>query len=151
MGVVDATIARMRGQRVYFDSNGLIYFFDRTEPFFAPISAILAACDRGAFFGFTGDAAVAELMVHPYRTRNEAEIARGQAFFSRKNFITVLGHDSRSFDTAARLRAHGRLKMIDALHCATAQQAGCKFFITNDTSIAAGGNLEVIRLSRLTQ
>lgn len=59
----------MQGQRVYFDTNGLIYFFDRNPLYFPVISKIIQAVDRGEIFGFTGDAVVSELMVFPYRSK----------------------------------------------------------------------------------
>jgi predicted nucleic acid-binding protein len=140
----------MQGQRVYFDTNGLIYFFDRNPLYFPVISEIIQAVDRGEIFGFTGDAVVSELMVFPYRSKNPAEIARGKAFFSRKNFISVVGHDSAVFDTASQLRANGNLKLIDALHYATAIKSGCRFFITHDkdfNSIESNEDITVIRLA----
>lgn len=146
MGKVDALLAKIQGQRIYFDANFLIYFFDKTEPYIAVVSQILLACDRNEVFGCTGDAAVAELMVYPYRTRDEIEIARGKAFFMRENFLQVLSHDSAVFDTAARLRAETGMKLIDALHYATALKAGCKFLMTNDTGIRSTDALEVISI-----
>ena len=135
MGKIDALLAKIQGQRIYFDASFLIYFFDKTEPYITVVSQIILACDCNEVFGCTGDAAVAELMVYPYRTRDEIEIARGKAFFMRENFLQVLPHDGAVFDTAARLRAETGMKLIDALHYATALKAGCKFFITNDTGI----------------
>jgi predicted nucleic acid-binding protein len=146
MGKVDALLSKIQGQCIYFDANFLIYFFDGTEPYITVVSQIILACDRNEIFGFTGDAAVAELMVYPYRTRNEIEIARGKAFFNRENFLQVLTHESAVFDTAARVRAETGMKLIDALHYATALKAGCKFFITNDTGIRSTDALEVISI-----
>jgi predicted nucleic acid-binding protein len=148
---VQSLLARLRGQRVYLDTNGLIYFFDNKEPYFSLMVEIIKACDRGDFFGFTGDAAVAELMVHPYRSCNAIEIARGKAFFARKNFITVLGHGPEVFDTAARLRATDSLKLIDALHYATATHAGCRYFLTHDKDFNALESNETVQVIRLTQ
>ena len=144
MGKVKALLAKIQGQRIYFDANFLIYFFDRTEPYVKVVSQIILACDRNEVFGCTGDAAVAELMVYPYRKRDEIEIARGKAFFMRENFLQVLSLDSAVFDSASRLRAETGMKLIDALHYATALKAGCKFFITNDTGILSTDTLEVI-------
>jgi len=144
MGKIAALLTKIQGQRIYFDANFLIYFFDRTEPYARVVSEVIIACDRNTVFGYTGDVAVAELMVFPYRTRDEIEIARGKAFFKRENFLTVLSHDSAVFDTASRLRAETGMKLIDALHCATALNAGCKYFITNDTGIRSTEALEVL-------
>jgi hypothetical protein len=34
MGALTNALARINGQRVYFDANALIYSFDRREPIF---------------------------------------------------------------------------------------------------------------------
>ncbi len=147
MGKIKNLIAKIQGNRTYFDANFLIYFFDKREPYLSITSQILIACDRQEVFGYTGDAAVAELMVYPYRNKNEMEIARGKAFFMRENFLQVLPHNSIMFDTASSLRAETGMILIDSLHCATALQAGCKFLITNDKGIRSTDMLEVILIS----
>jgi predicted nucleic acid-binding protein len=149
MGKVEALLARMEGQRVYFDANYLIYFFDRREPFFKRVTPFFIACDAGKIFGFTGDAAVAELMFYPYKTKNETEIARGKAFFARENFLSVQSHNADIFDLAAQLGARRGMKLIDALHFATALKAGCSFFLTNDSGIKSDPHLEIVPIKAL--
>jgi predicted nucleic acid-binding protein len=153
MGAVDKLLARMRGQRVYIDANYLIYFLDRRAPYFDLVAPIFVACDAGEFDGYTGDAAVAEVMVHPYKRKSAADIARGKAFFAREGFLTILPHDANAFDLVAQLRASSNLKMIDALHYATALQAGCRFMLTNDHALAANpssASIEVISIASLS-
>ena len=149
MGTVSALLARLRGQRVYIDANYLIYFLDRTEPYFDMVAPIFQACDRGDFMGFTGDAAVCEVMVHPYRNKSPSEIARGKSLFVREGFLTVLRHDADNFDLTAQIRAGANMRMIDALHYATAIQAGCRYLLTNDHDFKSGTTLEVIPISSL--
>jgi predicted nucleic acid-binding protein len=149
MGALTNALARINGQRVYFDANALIYFFDRREPFFGAVAQLFTACDNGQFTGYTGDAAVSEVMVHPYRTNQPEEIARGKGLFTRENFLTVLGHDANTFDLASQLRARHGLKLIDSLHYATALNAGCRFLISNDIDFKRGSALELILISDL--
>lgn len=149
MGKIDKLISKIQGHRIYFDANFLIYFFDKKEPYFTVVSQIIVACDRNIIFGYTGDAAVAELMVYPYKTKNALEIARGKAFFSRENFLNVMSHGSDLFDSASRLRAETGMKLIDSLHYATAVKADCKFFITNDKGIQSSDSIEVILIKDL--
>jgi predicted nucleic acid-binding protein len=104
-GSVDQCAHSHQRQRVYFDAIELIYFFDRREPFFGAVAQLFSACDNGQFMGYTSDAAVSEVMVHPYRTNQPEEIARGKGLFTRENFLTVLGHDAKTFDLASQLRA----------------------------------------------
>lgn len=149
MGQVSALLARLNGQRVYIDANFLIYFLDRTEPYFDVVAPIFQACDRGDFTGFTGDAAVCEVMVHPYRNKHAGEIARGKSLFARESFLTVLHHDAGCFDLTAQIRASSNMRMIDALHYATAEQAGCRYLLTNDRDFKRGTTLEVISIQSL--
>lgn len=152
MDKISQTLTELRGQRVYFDTNGLIFFFEKNPRYFKAVATLIQAVDRGECFGYTGDAAVSELMVYPYRTKSATEIARGKAFFARKNFMTVLGHDSEIFDTAAQLRAQSSLRLIDALHYATAIRAGCRYFVTHDkdfNAIESSPHFKVLRLTDL--
>jgi predicted nucleic acid-binding protein len=88
-------------------------------------------------------------MVHPYRTNQPEEIARGKGLFTRENFLTVLGHDANTFDRASQLRARHGLKLIDSLHYATSLNAGCRFLISNDIDFKGGSALELILISDL--
>lgn len=161
---LDLALARILGKKVYIDSCVFIYFLDQnitpmpgqssnSANFFDAASLILQACAKQRCFGATGDAAVAEVLVNPYRKSDALQIARFKQFFNQKNFLNVLPHDYATFDTAAQIVAQHRLKLIDALHIATAVQSSCAFFITNDLSIQAAMpknlSLEVICLNDL--
>ena len=149
MGKIEALLARMKGQRVYIDANFFIYFLNGASPYFDTVAPIIQACDQGIFTGFTGDAVVAEVMVHPYRLKSPGEIAKGKGLFARKNFLTVLSHDAVIFDLASQLRASSTMRMLDALHYATAVQSGCRFLLTNDRDFRTSGMLEVVGITSL--
>lgn len=137
MGTVKSPhLARMAGHRVYIDTNVFIYFLQRDEVFFPIAAEILKACVEGTILGVTGDLAVAEVMVHPYRSGDATLIARCKQFFRQKDFLTVLPHDSRLFDEAAMIAGQRRLKLIDAIHYHTALQNGCRFLITHDKRLS---------------
>ena len=144
MGTIDSTIARMSEQRVYIDANVFIYFLDRHAVYFDAVSRIFQACVGQQVF-----AAVAEVMTGPYRQDDPALAARFKRFFAQKNFLAVTPHDSTVFDAAAMPAARKRLKFINARHVATALQAGCAFFLTNDAGIEPGASIEVICLADL--
>jgi predicted nucleic acid-binding protein len=50
------------------------------------------------------------------------------------------------FELAAELAPKRGMKLIDALHYATAALAGCSFFLTDDAGFASHGEMEVIYL-----
>lgn len=150
MGKIDDAIARMAGHRVYLDTNVFVYFLDRNPDYFPVASPIIEAIDSGLIIGYTGDAAIAETLVKPYQTGNLALVASFKAFFSTEDFLSIQSHNAEIFDLAAQLRSKG-LKFIDALHYATAIQAGCKFFVTNDGGIQSSDVLEVVAVKMLAE
>lgn len=149
MGTVEKLLERLSGQKVYLDANIFIYFLDRNPLFFDSVAPIVEAAESGVIIGCTGDAVIAEVLVKPYRIEDISLIASIKAFFCTDNFLSICSHDSETFDLAARLRAKHNLKFIDALHFATAINAGCKAMITNDSGIRSSDSLEVISLSSL--
>ncbi len=148
MDALSTTLARMVGQRVYFDTNVFIYFLDQ-GPLFDVVAPLLAACVEGRMMGCTGDAAVAETMVMPYRHRNVTQIAQFKAFFGLEGFLTIYAHTAQTFDLAAQLAGTQGMRLMDALHCATAIQCGCHFLVTNDGGIKSSDGLEVISVKAL--
>ena len=141
----------MTGHRVYLDTNVFVYFLDRNPDYFSVVAPIIEAIESGLIIGYTGDAAIAETLVKPYQTDNLALAASFKAFFRTEDFLSIQPHDAETFDLAAQLRAKRGLKFIDALHYATAIQAGCKFFVTNDGGIQSSDVLEVVSVKILAE
>lgn len=132
MGKIDPLLEKFSGQLVYIDTHLFIYFLDQNTGFF-PISAkILEAVEEGTFFAFTGDIAIAEALVKPYKINDISLISSFKSFFFTDNFLSIVSHNSDTFDLCSPIRATYNMKFADALHYATAIKSGCKFFITND-------------------
>lgn len=149
MGKITGLIAALRGHRVYVDTNVFIYFLERNVDFFPLAVPIIQAILAKEFLGFTGEITVAEALVQPYRARNAVLVAETRGFFETSDFLTVLSHDRAIWDLAAQMRAAYRLKLPDAVHLATALQAACRFFITNDKAMRSTGSLSVVQLGNL--
>ena len=144
-----SVLGKLAGQRVYIDTNVFIYFLSHHPSYFAASALVMSACAESRIFGFTGDAAVAQVMAGAYKHPDPTLAAQFKSFFSRNNFLTIAAHDAQTFDAAAQLVAKGGLKFIDALHVATAVQSQCKYFLTNDKGIKSGAHLEVVQLGIL--
>ena len=149
MGKIAALLARISGKRVYMDTNIFIYFLEQSDGYYESVAPIIKACEAGKFFGYTGDVAVAETMIQPYRQDNLSLVANFKAFFATENFLSIQAHDAAIFDLAAQLRAKRGIKLIDALHYATALKAGCSFFLSNDSGIKSDAHMEVIAINAL--
>ena len=134
---------------VYIDTNIFIYFLERHEQYFDAVVPFFQAFSDGLSLAYTGDAVVAETLYKPYQIDDSIRISEFKAFFGDEEFITVLPHTKKVFELAAELAPKRGMKLIDALHYATAALAGCKFIFTNDLGFKSNDNLEVIHLNAL--
>src|SRR5471030_1557753 len=105
MGQVTSAIAAMRLQKIYLDTNVFIYFLEPHPVFFPVAAAFMNAVHAKTLQGYTGELAVAETLVAPYRANDSKLVADVKRFFRAKDFLSVLPHDAPIFDTAAQLRA----------------------------------------------
>lgn len=153
MGKINPALAdaleRVKGQRVYIDTNIFIYFLERHERYFDSVAPFFQAFSDGLSLAYTGDAVVAETLYKPYQIDDALRVSEFKAFFSDDEFITVLPHTKQVFELAAELSPKRGMKLIDALHYATAALAGCQFMLTNDKGIQPSDSLEIIQLEAL--
>ena len=147
MDTVNKSLNELMGQSVYIDANIFIYFLDGQEPFLSMVTPFLEAVLNGEIIGYTGDAVLAEVMVHPYKFGNLATIDRFKAFFAQEDFLSILTHDSKAFDLASQLSGTKGMKLVDSLHMATALQAGCTYMLTHDKGMKSVDGIRIIRLS----
>jgi predicted nucleic acid-binding protein len=149
MESIAGVLARMQGQRVYVDTNIFIYFLEQHDRYFNAVLPFFEQFNARQALAHTGDAVVAETLYKPYQADDALRVSEFKEFFAQEEFITVLPHTKKVFELAAELSPKRGMKLIDALHYATAVLAGCKFFLTNDQGFATSQAIEVIQLSAL--
>ena len=136
----------LQGQRVYLDANTFIYFLSGPQAFSQTVESLLTASSDGRLVAVTGDAAISEVMVGPYRDRNPLHVRSVREFFERPGFLEIVRHTPKAWDDAAMLRGTMGMPMIDALHVATAAEARCDVLVTNDQRIKSALGVEVLLL-----
>ena len=124
MDKISAALERIRGQRVYIDTNIFIYFLERHESYFDSVLPFFQLFNDGVSLAYTGDAVVAETLYKPYQINDALRVSEFKEFFNNDEFITVLPHTKKVFELAAELAPTRGMKLIDALHYATAVIAG---------------------------
>lgn len=147
MDEVNQPLAGLIGRSVYIDANIFIYFLDGQEPYLSMVTPLLEKVLEGEIIGYTGDAVIAEVMVHPYRLGDINVIEKFKAFFNQEDFLSIVSHDARAFEASSRLSGTTPMKLIDSLHLATAMQSGCSHFVTNDKKIKSVEGIEVVQLA----
>ncbi len=132
---MNALLQRLSGQSVYFDTNPIIYFLNQTPGYFDICVALFQGVDEGRFKACSGDLCLTELLVKPLRDNDPIQVRNIKGLFD-DGFVQLLPHHRPVLELAAQIRATQNLRMIDAVHAATAIHHHCGFVITGDRGIA---------------
>jgi predicted nucleic acid-binding protein len=147
MESIENILRRMQGKSVYFDTNPIIYFINKTPLFFDICLPIFKAIELSDIAPYSGELCLSELLVKPLRD-NDALAVRYLKDIFDSGFITLLPHNRKVLEFASSIRASQNLKMIDAIHVATAMEYECDFLITGDQQIAQRiTGIEIVNLS----
>lgn len=143
------------GKTVYMDANVLIYAFESNlAPFGAlsPLIEVFGLFETEKAWARTSLLTRAEVLVHPLRHGNQELIGLYSGLLAGDSLISVDPISLSVIDRAARLRADHGLRLADAVHLASALEAGCDGFITADKRLAAfsGRHLEIFPLDEMT-
>ncbi len=133
---------------VYLDTNGFIYSVERIEPYRTLLEPMWQRARAGEFDIVSSDIVVLETLVKPLRDGDTVVEMLLRALFDAQE-VSLISATRELWEGAARIRADTRLKTPDALHAATALQAGCALFVTNDTDFRRVQGLPVIVLDDL--
>jgi uncharacterized protein len=120
---------------VFLDTNLVIYLIEQP-----PVWGLRAAA-RIQAIQVAGDTfAVSELVrmecrVGPLAQNDVTLLAEYDSFFQGSD-VRVAPITRIACDRAARIRAVHRYRSLDALHLATAIEAGCGLFLTNDQRLS---------------
>jgi predicted nucleic acid-binding protein len=133
---------------VYLDANPIIYTVEK-HPVYGPLlQPLWQAAQAKTIEVVSSELALMETLVGPLKS--------GNVTLQRDYEQALLGTDMRLLPItqailrdAAGLRATTRLKTPDALHAATARQAGCVLFVTNDAAFRGLVGLPLVILDDL--
>jgi predicted nucleic acid-binding protein len=149
MGTIAGTIVKMQGKKVYFDTNVLAYVFGNTPHFVEASLPFFEAIEQGVYKGFTGDITLGELLVKPAMDNDLSTSNQLKSFFDKAHTVSLISHTREDFEMMAQIRAHHKLKAIDAIQVATAIRCGCSFLVTGDKSMAEGAaGIETVNINQ---
>ena len=133
---------------VYLDGNPVIYTVEK-HPIYGPLlQPLWQAAQAKGIEVVSSDLVLMETLVGPFKSGDTTlEKAYDQALLGTD--LRLLPITQPILREAARLRAATKLKTPDALHAATAMNAGCALFVTNDAGFRGVAGLPLVILSDL--
>jgi predicted nucleic acid-binding protein len=133
---------------VYVDTSPVIYSVEKVAPYAAVVDPLWDAMELGAIQVATSELTLLEALVVPFKQNDVYLIAAFENILT-DTALSLISIDLAILRSAARLRAITNLKTPDSIHAATALDAGCNLFITNDAAFRRVPGLNVTVLSQL--
>lgn len=135
---------------MYIDTNVLIYSVERVEPYRTLLAPMWDRAQAGDLEIVSSESIVIEALVKPLRDRNATLVRFLFDMFDAEE-VGLIPATRAHWERGAGIRADTGLKAADALHAATALQANCDLFITNDADFRRVKGLPAVVLSDLIE
>ena len=120
--------------RLYLDTNMFVAVFEAEGELSEALTRLFMSKRKGKeTFLTTSELTLAEVLVEPYRQKDEELIQKYDNWTRTSTYIEVAPVDRDILWHAAVLRSrHHPVKLPDAIHLSTAIRFGCSHFLTAD-------------------
>lgn len=147
MTKIAALLADMKGKRVYFDTNSIIYFIEQVAPFYAVVSPIFDEIGMDHIFSFTSELTLTETLIKPMRENNIPLVCDIKDLLLDADLFTLTKTNKKIFMQAAELGGKHGLRTADAIHFASAIENRCHYLVTNDKKFQSHNGVQVVILN----
>lgn len=135
--------------KVFLDTAPVVYYLEASAEFVPVVCPIFHLLDEGQFIAIASPVTLAECLVKPKRLGLVDLEREFIDFLTNTEGIVFVSLDERVAMLAAEMRSQYQLKLPDALQIATAMEAGCEAFLTNDSQLKRIPDLRVLVISEL--
>ena len=148
--VEKAGINKLRGSRVYFDVNPIIYFIEQNTQFSEAVTPLFEMIGDGSIIAFTSELSLTEILIKPIRNNFNQIIQAHKELLLDPELFTLISPIQDTFLLAAELGGKLSMRTPDAIHMACAIESKCKYFITNDKGIRSTSDVTVVQILELS-
>ena len=131
------------------DTAPFIYFTEQRAGYVDRMRSVFRRVVDGNMVAVVSTIVLPEILAKPLKESADELVAAYRSMFYYTQGIILRPVSSSIADHAADLRAHYNLKTPDALHIATAMDAGCQAFLTNDLDLRRVGEIQMLALDDL--
>ena len=134
---------------LYLDANILVYFIEGAPDLRARFRLVFAQAGECGIALATSEMTIAECLRGAFRRRDRALVDVYRSLLGRDDLLHLVAVDVEVLTAAAKLAASCEIKLIDAIHVASATRANCQALLTNDQRLRAPEEVRVLRLDHL--
>ena len=136
--------------RVYLDTNTLIEAIEGRTETSSTLASLLKSTRRTPAIFVTSELTVGEILVKPLQMGRRDLVEDYDALLRSGDLMDVVPISRQILTDGASIRArHPGVKLLDAIHLATAIATRCKFFLTNDRRLKSVDDVKMVGLSAL--
>lgn len=140
--------SRLRGARVYFDTVVFIYLLEGFSAYRTALFDIRDAIVAGETEIVTSELTLCELLVPLFRAGRSDLVLLYRQFVEESGAFRLCPTTRETYVRGSLYRAEFGLKTPDAVHVATAVEAGCDLLLSNDRTMRTPKTIEIVRLSQ---
>jgi predicted nucleic acid-binding protein len=137
------------GARIYLDANILIHLVEGYPEKHGELELVLQRIEKADLRAVTSELSLAEVLVKPYVENNAQLIDLCEALLAAGPQLDVLPLTRQVLRRSAMVRAMSGTKLPDAVHIATALDARCGYFVSEDDRIRVPPTIALTRLADL--
>jgi predicted nucleic acid-binding protein len=147
LGLVD----ELRGLRVCIDTAPIIYFIENHESYLNILRPVFAEIDDGNIEAITSTITLLEVLVQPFRTKNESLAERYRDILLYSEGLTTFEILHEISELSSKLRAKYSVKTPDAIQIAVGILHGANKFLTNDPVLKKVSDISVLVLDEFIE
>lgn len=142
MGLVD----ELRGLKICIDTAPFIYFIEKHPKYLDVIRPVFIEIDGGQIEAITSTITLLEVLVHPFKTKNEALAEEYREILLHSEGLTTFEILHEISEMFSKLRARYSIKTPDAIQISVGVLYGASKFLTNDPDLKRVDGIEVLIL-----
>lgn len=142
MGLVD----QLRGLRICLDTAPIIYFIEKSHRYLDIVRPIFLEIDAGKMEAITSTITLLEVLVRPFKTKNEILAERYRDILLYSEGLTAFEVFHEVSEMSSKLRAKYSIKTPDAIQLAVGILYGAVKFVTNDPALKKVSDIDVLIL-----
>ncbi|MHB9035919.1 MAG: type II toxin-antitoxin system VapC family toxin [Armatimonadota bacterium] len=131
------------------DTSPIIYFVESHPVYDARVTPVFQMIENGNMAAVTSVISLIEVLTQPLRLNNDELCLQYHDLLLNAEHLELVSIDPVIGHKAALLRAEYGIRTPDALQLATAIEAGCEAFLTNDFGLKNVNGIRVILLDEI--
>lgn len=141
--------ALMGMKRLYVEAAPLVYYVEENPTYAERMDAVVAFIENTPIEAISSVITLTEVLTHPMRIGQTSLEQEYRDILLHSNSFRLLQVTAAIAENAAQLRARYNLRTPDALHTATAIDARCDAFLTNDLGLKRVQEIDILLLDEL--